>query len=246
MSARFPLDSVTALPAVRAPKQLRSQKTITRILKAFDALLQQKPFDQITVAEVARRARASIPSLYARFDGKEALLLAAHEAFKEEVIAASSEFLAPGRWRDVAVPEISRRAAAELVRLYQTRQNLLRAVLLSDSPDIYERVALITRHLSEQLAALLIPRMEIEDKRSAEEAIDFGVRATLALLQHREWKFLKPIRFGDTLTVRFTTEDKRETSKPDRGIMTRKTEILNQNHEVVQIGFSDLLIRRKP
>jgi len=199
MSARFPLDSVTALPAVRAPKQLRSQKTITRILKAFDALLQQKPFDQITVAEVARRARASIPSLYARFDGKEALLLAAHEAFKEEVIAASSEFLAPERWRDVAVPEISRRAAAELVRLYQTRQNLLRAVLLSDSPDIYERVALITRHLSEQLAALLIPRMEIEDERSAEEAIDFGVRATLALLQHQlVFGAVHPARFDLT------------------------------------------------
>jgi len=185
MSAQLSLDSLAALPAVRAPKQLRSQKTITRILKAFDQLLQQKPFDQITVAEVARRARASIPSLYARFDGKEALLLAAHEAFKEEVIAASSDFLAPERWRDVAVPDICRRGAAELVRLYQTRQNLLRAVLLSDSPVIYERVALIARHLSERLAALLLPRLELENTRSAEEAIDFGVRATLALLQHQ-------------------------------------------------------------
>ena len=35
------------------------------------------------------------------------------------------------------------------------------------------------------LAALLLARMEVEDTRSAEEAIDFGVRATLALLQHQ-------------------------------------------------------------
>lgn len=199
MPARFPLDSLTALPAVRAPKQLRSQKTITRILKAFDALLQQKPFDQITVAEVARRARASIPSLYARFEGKEALLLAAHEAFKEEVIAGSSDFLAPERWQDVAVPEICRRGAAEMVRLYQTRQNLLRAVLLSDSPVIYERVALIARHLSERLAALLLPRLELEDARAAEEAIDFGVRAALALLQHQlVFGTVHPARFDLT------------------------------------------------
>jgi AcrR family transcriptional regulator len=185
MSSSYSLESLAALPKVRAPKQARSQKTITRILKAFDALLEQKPLDRITVAEVARRARASIPSLYARFDGKEALLVAAHETFKEETIASMSEFFAPERWNGVAVDEIARRTAADLVRLYQTRRNLLRAVLLSDSPIIYERFALLARHLSEQLAALLIPRLEVAETRPAEEGIDFGVRAALALLQHQ-------------------------------------------------------------
>jgi acyl dehydratase len=68
---------------------------------------------------------------------------------------------------------------------------------------------------------------------------------TLALLGYREWKFLKPIRFGDTVRARVTIEEKRETSKPDRGVLLRKVEILNQRDEIIQSGFSDVLMRRR-
>lgn len=68
---------------------------------------------------------------------------------------------------------------------------------------------------------------------------------TLALLGYREWKFQKPIKFGDTIRVRVTIEDKRETSKVDRGILFRKIEILNQKDEVVQTGYADLMVKRK-
>lgn len=75
-----------------------------------------------------------------------------------------------------------------------------------------------------------------------------GIHAgtTLALLGYREWKFLKPILFGDTLKVRVTIENMRETKKPDRGILMRKIEILNQRDEVVQEGHADLMVKRKP
>lgn len=75
-----------------------------------------------------------------------------------------------------------------------------------------------------------------------------GVHAgtTLALLGYREWTFVKPILFGDTLKVRVTIENKRETKKPDRGILMRKIEILNQRDEIVQQGYADLMVKRKP
>lgn len=68
---------------------------------------------------------------------------------------------------------------------------------------------------------------------------------TIALLGYREWKFVKPILFGDTIHVRVTVENKRETKKADRGILMRKIEILNQRDELVQEGFADLMVRRK-
>lgn len=68
---------------------------------------------------------------------------------------------------------------------------------------------------------------------------------TLALLGYREWKFLKPILFGDTLRVRVTIEDKRETKKLDRGILLRRIELFNQRDELVQEGFADLMVRRR-
>jgi acyl dehydratase len=69
--------------------------------------------------------------------------------------------------------------------------------------------------------------------------------ATLAFLGLR-WKFKGPIKIGDTITVRARVIDKRETSKPDRGILTLRREVLNQRGEVVQEGETDVMVERRP
>jgi acyl dehydratase len=49
-----------------------------------------------------------------------------------------------------------------------------------------------------------------------------------------ELRWLKPVRPGDTLSVRVTTlETNRSRSKPDRGIVRSFIEVLNQHREVV-------------
>jgi len=67
---------------------------------------------------------------------------------------------------------------------------------------------------------------------------------TLAFLG-TEWRFTKAVKIGDTLTVRSRVQDKRETSKPDRGIVVFAAQILNQHGEVVQEGTQTLLMRRR-
>lgn len=66
----------------------------------------------------------------------------------------------------------------------------------------------------------------------------------LALLEIG-WKFVKPVRPGDTISAVFTVLEKRETRAPDRGVVTLQIEVLNQRDEVVQIGTAKTLIRRK-
>jgi acyl dehydratase len=39
--------------------------------------------------------------------------------------------------------------------------------------------------------------------------------------------------------------DKRETSKPDRGIVTVQRQVLNQRGELVQEGDTELMIERR-
>lgn len=68
--------------------------------------------------------------------------------------------------------------------------------------------------------------------------------ATLAFLGLR-WKFKGPIKIGDTIKVRGKVIDKRETSKPDRGIITLQREIVNQRGEMVQEGETDLMVARR-
>lgn len=68
--------------------------------------------------------------------------------------------------------------------------------------------------------------------------------ATLAFLGLR-WKFKGPIKIGDTIKVRARVISKKETSKPDRGIVTLERQVINQKGEVVQEGETDLMVARR-
>jgi acyl dehydratase len=68
--------------------------------------------------------------------------------------------------------------------------------------------------------------------------------ATLAFAGLR-WKFKGPIKIGDTIRLRAKVLGKRETSKPDRGVITLRRTVLNQRDEVVQEGETDLLVERR-
>jgi acyl dehydratase len=68
--------------------------------------------------------------------------------------------------------------------------------------------------------------------------------ATLAFIGLR-WRFKGPIRIGDTIKVRIRVTDKRETSKPDRGIVVLQRSVTNQRGEVVQEGDTDIMVERR-
>ena len=64
-----------------------------------------------------------------------------------------------------------------------------------------------------------------------------------------ELRWIKPVRPGDTLSLRVTvTETKRSRSKPDRGALFSFIEVTNQNHDVVMSmkAVNLLLYREAP
>ncbi|HWI54343.1 MAG TPA: MaoC/PaaZ C-terminal domain-containing protein [Desulfobacteria bacterium] len=68
--------------------------------------------------------------------------------------------------------------------------------------------------------------------------------ATMAFLGFGEWKFVKPVKFGDTITVKREVAEKKET-KEDRGIVTFNIQVVNQKDEVVQEGQWLMLVARR-
>ncbi|WP_146588555.1 hypothetical protein [Puniceibacterium confluentis] len=44
----------------------------------------------------------------------------------------------------------------------------------------------------------------------------------------------KPVKHGDTLHMRLIVQEKRQTSKPDRDVVTLKREFVNQHNDIVQ------------
>ena len=60
------------------------------------------------------------------------------------------------------------------------------------------------------------------------------------------WKFVGPIRYGDTLHIVMRIADRRATSRPDRGIVVEAARLINQRGELVQEGELTFMVRRRP
>ena len=67
----------------------------------------------------------------------------------------------------------------------------------------------------------------------------------IAFLGIEEWKFSKPIFFGDTVHVRMTVIEVRPSSKPGSGVLKRRMELVNQRGEMVQSGTFVTLVRAR-
>jgi acyl dehydratase len=72
------------------------------------------------------------------------------------------------------------------------------------------------------------------------------VRGGMALLGVQEMKMPAPLRCGDTVHVKVKILAKRETSKPDRGIVTAEQQVVNQKDEVLLEYRVNRMIRRRP
>lgn len=71
-----------------------------------------------------------------------------------------------------------------------------------------------------------------------------GEKTVLAFLG-LTWNFKGALKFGDTITVHQRVAEKRETSKPDRGILRMAVSVINQHGKVVQEGEHTLMIKRR-
>ena len=59
------------------------------------------------------------------------------------------------------------------------------------------------------------------------------------------WKFVAPVKIGDTLHLEQSVGEMRETSKPDRGIVVFESKLINQRGEKVQEGTRTVMVKRK-
>lgn len=59
-------------------------------------------------------------------------------------------------------------------------------------------------------------------------------------------RYKKPLFVGDTIRVRSVVQNKRETKKPDRGIVWYDVSIINQHGDVITDGPWTFLVRRRP
>lgn len=159
------------------PVQERSRETIDRFAAGAEELLRDRPFERISVQDIATAAGRPIGSFYARFASKEALLPYLYQRYHDGL-----EALYETRFRRVA-GETKLEDAIEsvvdlLLGLYTERRWLIRALALfarthpeALPPDLVEQ----RRRVFEQpVLALMKHRARIRHSDPA-AAIRFGV-----------------------------------------------------------------------
>jgi acyl dehydratase len=67
---------------------------------------------------------------------------------------------------------------------------------------------------------------------------------TIALIEVT-FRFKAPVKLGDTVHLSLRVKEKKETSRPDRGILVTAANVLNQRNEVVIEGEWTAMMRRK-
>ncbi|MEY8757846.1 MaoC/PaaZ C-terminal domain-containing protein [Peribacillus frigoritolerans] len=77
------------------------------------------------------------------------------------------------------------------------------------------------------------------------QAMMGNVNNTALGLLEINWTFKKGVIPGDTIYSKFVVKEKKETSKKDRGVLTRSVYVYNQRKELVSEGEIVLLMKRK-
>jgi acyl dehydratase len=68
----------------------------------------------------------------------------------------------------------------------------------------------------------------------------------LGLLGIDQWRMLAPVKHGDTIRVVAKVVEKKETSKPDRGVVSFQRQCVKQDGSVVQEMKATLMFKRRP
>ena len=178
------LEAINRLDRVMPPKQARSTESMQRILLALEQLLERKSFSDITMAEIEAQSGCGIATIYARFRDKDSILAALHESISERFRSGIDEATDPARWDGKSVEEASLKIARGIVAHYTRNRNLLRAIMLLDDMEVYERAASLIRHASARIGTVVARKDKVNSK-DYERQLDLGTKAAYALLQQR-------------------------------------------------------------
>ena len=188
--------SLPRLETVATPKQARSERTLHRLLDAAEALIEQNGLAEVSVPEIARRARSSVGGFYARFRDKNELLRALEERFFREQRVRLERLTKPDTWGDTSLASIVRACMRELVEVFRERRELIRAFVARAVVDVEFRGEALRfeREVADKVGALLLTRPGAIGHPRPEPAVALAVGIVFGSM-------IAAVLFGDTSHV---------------------------------------------
>ena len=189
--------------SLRVPKQTRSRQTLERILLATERLLESRSFEEISVADIAREARASVGSFYARFSNKQALLPQLYERYDQGIARQVETQLASEAWSSLDLQGRVDRLVRFFVRWFAENRGLLRAIGIHArlNPEALPDELIVRRKdLHRRVAGFLLARESEITHPEPADAVELGIFAVGAFCREK-------ILFGGAPHARSISDD---------------------------------------
>lgn len=140
-------------PTRRQPSQARSRQTERALVEALNKLLRHRPFDVLTVAEIASEAGVTTGAIYRRFRDKQDLLNRCFEDFLEK----TQEDVANAAWHDPSLTDSAVVAQVLHATMRETVSNihLMKAASSVQALTSFERMLEARTLVADRMAARL-------------------------------------------------------------------------------------------
>ncbi len=113
----------------RKPQQPRSRRTLERILAATEGLLADREFEDISMADIAKRAKVAVGTVYTRFAMKDEILPFLIARLQDQQLDCAPDLLNSGPLRDMRLEDrISCQIRGSAQQMMGEKRGLLRAI----------------------------------------------------------------------------------------------------------------------
>jgi AcrR family transcriptional regulator len=181
---------------LQKPLQTRSRKTLDRLVEACEGLLREKPFERVSVGELAKRGRSSVGAFYGRFGGKDELLDFIDARGEKEILERWDEYFDPEKWRGASAEEVVGRFVRFWVSAHRARKGVVRALFLRlrgrPTPETLARTRRLNRRVVKGMRALLEERRHEIAHPDLDVAIPLGLVLVAASI--REWVLFEDLK----------------------------------------------------
>jgi len=177
-------DGSQPLESVARPKQARSEQTLKRLLDAAEAMLAERRWSEVSIADIVRRAKSSVGGFYGRFRDKDELLLALHERFVRDAQQRMDELGDPARWEGATLEDIVRACFAEALRVYRERGPFMATFVAQavHHREIAKAGLAFRQRVIDRFAEVMLLRREEIAHPHPERAVELGAQLAFALL----------------------------------------------------------------
>jgi AcrR family transcriptional regulator len=171
-------------PGIRPPQQRRSRESLERVLKAGERVLAEKGYEGFTIAEVSRKAKVSVGSVYGRFDSKEALIRAIHLRMMERLTGPEEEVAAAPDDAGLDLAAVVARGVHALADTMDRERRLLRVFMVRGAvdPSIARPGSEASRATGRAFKIAVLARREEIGHRDPDLAADIAFRMVYDVL----------------------------------------------------------------